>query len=74
MWIKSKVRRGIGDIIACINGKFVMIEIKVGKDKQSEFQKSVEKDVKKAGGEYWIVKKFGEFLGMYMSGDTNSDT
>ena len=74
MWIKSKVRRGIGDIIACINGKFVMIEIKVGSDKQSVYQKQVEKDVNKAGGYYWIVKGFGEFLGTYMSNNFDSNT
>lgn len=73
-WIKSKVRRGIGDIIACIDGQFWMIEIKTGKDRQSEYQKSVETDVKKAGGKYIIVKAFGEFLGLYMSGGINSDT
>lgn len=71
-WIKSKVRKGIGDIIACIDGQFWMIEIKVGKDKQSEYQKSVEADVKKAGGKYIIVKQFGEFLGLYMSGGIDS--
>lgn len=49
-----------------------MIEIKVGKDKQSEYQKSVEADVKKAGGKYIIVKQFGEFLGLYMSGGIDS--
>ena len=73
-WIKSKVRRGIGDIIACIDGQFWMIEIKTGKDRQSDYQKSVEADVRKAGGKYIIVRAFGEFLGLYMSGGVNSDT
>lgn len=73
-WIKSKVRRGIGDIIACIDGQFWMIEIKTGKDKQSDYQKSVEADVRKAGGKYIIVRAFGEFLGLYMSGGVDSHT
>lgn len=59
-WIKSKVRRGIGDIIACVNGQFVMIEIKYGKDRQSPYQKEVEKDVKKSGGHYLIVKTISD--------------
>lgn len=59
-WIKSKVRRGIGDIITCIEGKFVMIEIKYGKDRQSVYQKQVEKDVKKCGGHYLIVKTISD--------------
>jgi hypothetical protein len=61
-WIKSKVKRGIGDIIACIEGKFVMIEIKYGKDKQSEYQKAIEKEVEKSGGDYLIVKTINDLL------------
>lgn len=66
-WIKSKVKRGIGDIIACINGRLVMIEIKTGKDRQSEWQKTTEKEVKASGGEYWIVKEIGDLLKYYAS-------
>lgn len=73
-WIKSKVRRGIGDIIACVNGKFWMIEIKTGKDRQSDFQKSVEQDVIKAGGVYLIVRTLGQFIGWYESNNTDSHT
>jgi len=73
-WIKSKVRRGIGDIIACVNGKFWMIEIKTGKDRQSDFQKSVEQDVNKAGGVYLIVRTLGDFIGYYESNNTDSNT
>lgn len=73
-WVKSKVRRGIGDVIACIDGRFVMIEIKYGQDRQSTYQKDVEKDVKKAGGDYWIIKTFGEFLGRYESYNSYSHT
>lgn len=64
-WIKSKVKRGIGDIIACINGRLVMIEIKTGKDRQSEWQKSTEREVKASGGEYWIVKEIADLLKYY---------
>jgi Holliday junction resolvase len=64
-WIKSTVKRGIGDIIACINGHFVMIEIKTGKDRQSEWQKQTERQVIKAGGKYWIIKEIRQFVDQY---------
>lgn len=64
-WIKSKVKRGIGDIISCINGQMVMIEIKTGKDRQSIYQKATEKEVKASGGQYWIIKEFDEFIKQY---------
>lgn len=74
VWAKSKVRRGIGDIIALIDGKFVMIEIKFGKDKQSEYQKQVEKDVIRSGGYYVIIKTIEEFNKYYESIYSNSNT
>ena len=43
-------RKGTADIHACINKIHVSIEIKYGKDKQSEFQKSVQKEVESSGG------------------------
>lgn len=61
-WIKSKVKRGIGDIIACVDGKFLMIEIKYGKDRQSPYQKAIEKEVQKSGGDYLIVKNINDLL------------
>ena len=51
-----------------------MIEIKTGKDRQSDFQKSVEQDVIKAGGVYLIVRTLGQFIGYYESNNTDSDT
>lgn len=72
-FVKSKVRKGIGDIIACIDGKFVMIEVKYGKDRQSVEQKQVEKDVKKSGGQYWIIKTAEMFINHYESYYNNSN-
>lgn len=47
---------GVSDLVACINGKYIGIEIKIGKDRQSEVQKLHEKNIKNAGGQYHIVK------------------
>ena len=57
--------RGGGDVISCIKtGRYVEIEIKVGKDQQSEAQKDREARVRKAGGEYYIVHSQLEFLNL----------
>lgn len=58
----SNTRRGIADISAIIHGKAWQIEIKAGKDKMSEFQKSFKADVEKAGGIYLTVRSFRAFL------------
>lgn len=48
--------RGIADIHACIKGKHLSIEVKIGKDKQSPEQIAMQKSIEKAGGIYLIAK------------------
>lgn len=46
---------GAPDIVAVIKGKYVGIECKVGKGKQSGHQKEFEHKLKQAGGDYWLI-------------------
>lgn len=64
-WVKSGTRKGYSDINATIKGRSVMIEVKIGKDRMSEAQKEFAEAERKAGGEYWVVKDFGEFMFHY---------
>lgn len=57
--------RGTADIHAIIKGKAVKIEVKIGKDRQSIFQKEYQKNVEKAGGIYYIAKDFDSFYEWY---------
>ena len=66
-WTKSTVKRGIGDLMAVINGKSVMIEIKIGSDRQSQWQQSTQKEVEASGGIYFIAKDFDSFMTFYKS-------
>lgn len=65
-WRKSATARGTADIHACIDGKHVSIEIKIGDDRQSDAQKQCEKQVREAGGIYLLVGEFGEFHAWYL--------
>jgi hypothetical protein len=47
-------------------GLTVKIEVKIGKDRQSDEQKKYEQDVIAAGGKYWICKSFDEFYNKYL--------
>ena len=49
-------RRGVPDIIAVINGRFIGIECKTKKGKQSDGQVQFQQDLEKAGGVYWVVR------------------
>lgn len=61
IWRKLKeTELGKSDIIACIRGKFVAIEIKFGKDTQKRRQKSFEKRVLQAGGVYYQIHTWEE--------------
>lgn len=59
--IPSSVKKGTADIHAVYKGKHLSIEVKIGKDKQSEVQKSVQQQIEKAGGLYYIAKDFTSF-------------
>jgi len=64
-WIPTSMQRGTADISAIINGYSVKIEVKIGKDFQSEAQKQYQQQVKKAGGIYLITSNFEVFLDAY---------
>ena len=46
-------------------GRSVKIEVKIGKDKQSDAQKAYQADVEKAMGIYYIAKDFDTFYEWY---------
>lgn len=64
-WVKSAMMRGTADIHAIIKGKPVMIEVKVGKDRQSIYQKIYQKSVENSKGIYYIAKDFDSFYEWY---------
>jgi ribosomal 50S subunit-recycling heat shock protein len=76
-WVKEKAHvnggyyrpstqvKGIADINATINGRTLAIEIKVGKDRQSEAQRAYQDRIERSGGTYWIVKDFDQFYELY---------
>ena len=66
-YIKGTGTNGSADISATIKGKSIKIEVKIGKDKQSEAQIKYQQMIEKAGGIYFIAKDFDEFYGFYIT-------
>ena len=62
MWRKSGTTKGIADVQVTYKGRTYNLEIKVGKDRQSEVQKEVEQRIKAAGGHYAIIHCYDDFL------------
>jgi hypothetical protein len=57
--------KGIADINATIKGRSVAIEVKIGKDRQSDAQRQYQERIERSGGTYWIVKDFDQFFSLY---------
>jgi len=64
-WVYGTVTPGSADISATIHGRSVKIEIKIGKDYQSQAQKDYQKAIESAGGLYFICKDFTSFVEWY---------
>jgi hypothetical protein len=64
-WTKGTSTAGSADISATIKGRSVKIEVKIGKDRQSEAQKRYQENIEKAGGTYIIAKDFNSFVEWY---------
>jgi hypothetical protein len=64
-WIKGTGKNGTADISATIKGRSIKIEIKYGKDRQSEAQRLYQSQVQHSGGLYFIATSFEQFLNWY---------
>jgi hypothetical protein len=59
----SNMKLGIPDIIACVGGRFLGIEIKTGKDKLSDKQIKCHSYIRDRGeGSVFVVSDFNNFL------------
>jgi hypothetical protein len=64
-FIPSTGTKGSADISAVVYGLSVMIEVKLGFDKQSEHQRKYEEAINKAGGFYFIAKDEDDFINKF---------
>lgn len=61
-WTKGTGTPGSADISATIKGRSVKIEVKIGKDRQSDSQKRYQDKIERAGGVYYIARNFDDFV------------
>lgn len=60
-WRQSGMVKGLADLTVIYLGRHIAVEIKIGKDKMSEHQKSREAEIKASGGYYMIAKDIDQF-------------
>lgn len=66
-YIPGTGTKGTSDISATIKGKSIKIEVKYGKDRQSEAQKEYQATIERSGGVYFIAKTFDDFYNFYLT-------
>lgn len=66
-WIPGSGTKGSADISATVKGQSWKIEVKIGKDIQSDAQRQYQQAIEKAGGVYFIATDFGQFYEFYHS-------
>lgn len=54
-WLRNN-KAGSPDIIVCHKGRYMGIEVKAEKGRQSELQQQAQKDIEKCGGVYIIAR------------------
>lgn len=64
-WAKGTGTAGTADISATVAGRSVKIEVKIGRDHQSEAQRLYQRKVEASGGIYFIATNMNEFLNFY---------
>ena len=58
MYIHSGSTNGVPDIVGLLRGRFIGIEVKMGKDSMRMQQLRRKEEIEKAGGAYFIAKDF----------------
>ena len=61
-YIPTTGTKGSADVSAVVHGRSYKIEIKYGKDRQSDAQKAYEQSITSAGGVYLIVRTMDQFV------------
>ena len=59
---RASAKKGVSDVIGVIRGRFIAVEVKIGKDRLSPEQEGFILSVNYAGGYACVVHDFEEFL------------
>jgi hypothetical protein len=55
---------GAPDLIGCVDGKFVGLEVKTEKGNMSEAQKTLAASLRAAGGQYHVVRSIDDLISL----------
>jgi len=61
-FVPSAQRVGLPDVLACVDGRYYAVEVKVGRDRLSDEQKKAIEDLRRAGAYVFVANTFQGFL------------
>ena len=62
-----QAKAGAPDIIICVDGLFVGLEIKTESGKQSDLQKAAQLKIEKSGGKYFIIRSVRDLIYVFQN-------
>ena len=62
---RTAAKKGVSDVLACFKGRFIAIEIKIGKDRLSLEQEGFMSNIQHVGGIAFVAKDFDDFLSQW---------
>jgi hypothetical protein len=61
-WTHGGTRRGTADVHAIFRGRHISVEIKIGRDRVSEYQNKEKDRIERAGGLYFTARDMPSFI------------
>lgn len=74
MYRTSGSAKGIPDLVGLLLGRFFSVEVKIGRDVQSNVQKKRQAEIEYCGGIYYIARSFDEFKKFFDAAYKSSST
>lgn len=69
---RAGAKKGVSDVIGLIHGRFIAVEVKIGRDRLSPEQEGFIANVRHAGGIAIVAHSFEEFLSNWLAVDNSS--
>ena len=64
---RSAPKKGVSDVLACWRGRFIAIEVKIGKDRLSNEQIGFIRNIQHVGGIAFIARDYDTFVSDWKS-------
>lgn len=58
---RTAAKKGVADVLACLRGRLIAVEVKIGKDRLSDEQDGFLRNIRATGGLAFVATDFEQF-------------